>query len=280
MSYDRNRAATVAKLDPTHRPQPMAMLRVDMDFADFAQAAVRAASSIYLDGLSGIVTPHGYMILGAMIWVETEFLGGAVSAVSVDVGTGGEANEFVSNADITGVFNVYRGYWDTDRGTASSGRNPFVNGGLRVTLDCGAVNCDQLTQGELSVFLIVAEWELDDHAPSPATKTPAAASARAFVGAAPPVVTLITSADSPYSPTASDTHIEADATAGNVVINLPAVSTSRELVVGRDITDASGNTVTVNAFAGDVFAGVATDTLAAGEYLGLVVSRANTWSVM
>lgn len=73
--------------------------------------------------------------------------------------------------------------------------------------------------------------------------------------------------------TAGDHHIIiADATAGNIVITLPAVATStgREYKIKRSESDASGNTVTIEGAGAETIDGAANLALLKGIYATLI----------
>ena len=93
-------------------------------------------------------------------------------------------------------------------------------------------------------------------------------------------VVSITDSDSPYTMTEDVEVVLADATAGVITVNLPAVATSTELFYTVKKTDGGANVVTVDTPGAETIDGSANVGLAAQYSTVAVVSDSANWHII
>ena len=92
----------------------------------------------------------------------------------------------------------------------------------------------------------------------------------AVTGLNGPNTTPLTSVSSPYTVVATDDSIAANATGGNIIINLPTAISNGKTLLQIEKADSSANTVTITPFAGNTIGGGASLVLTR-QYEGAII---------
>ena len=98
---------------------------------------------------------------------------------------------------------------------------------------------------------------------------------------AAPDAVLITSADSPFTPEATDGFVFVDASGGAVTIALPALADTVGVPLTIKKTDSSGNAVTIDGDGSEAIDGATTKTLAAQwDSVSIYPEPASRWLIL
>lgn len=155
--------------------------------------------------------------------------------------------------------------------------------GLRSQWNTGLLDADAwfeyldryriVESGKGGTLSFITQWPIEMWDLHRATYLPAV-----WTGTDAPYGTLeIDDTDSPYAALPEDEYIECDATSGNIVVDLPAVSNGKVFIVKK--VDASANTVTVDGNGAETIDGAATQVLTT-QYDTLVIRGVGGhWSI-
>jgi hypothetical protein len=163
MAIAPNRGATSTKSDAVARPRPGGVWRFDLDYTQFVASGARIAIDLKPLGLS-----TGVRAIIKATWVEVSVAWTGETTIELDVGSsGGDANEYVTAADLTGT--GIAGETQAERGTASDGRNPIMLGDLLALVDVDAGDCANLSAGTAELYVAYEELETLEHVETPHT---------------------------------------------------------------------------------------------------------------
>lgn len=102
------------------------------------------------------IFPGGLMVVGAFIWVATKFLGGAISAVTLALGSTGTADLYSTAADAFANSGVILPGKTIVPGTFIGGAAaPNELGTVRLTIVSTTANLTALTQGVADIHFIL-----------------------------------------------------------------------------------------------------------------------------
>ena len=156
------RQATRTKSDGVPRPQPAGVWRFDLSYAQFSSAQSRVSIDLRPKGLAA---GDDLLILAAWVEVGTAWAGTTGTPV-LDLGClNRSANEFLHAAPLAAEGRA--GDTQAARGIASARMASLLDGDLTATVDVGSSQCDQLTAGAASVYVVYAETTHDDHVETP-----------------------------------------------------------------------------------------------------------------
>lgn len=99
--------------------------------------------------------PGGMMIRGAFLWIITDFLGGAISALTLSAGTTGSAAAYIAaTSAFSGAPKIIPGVTALVSGTfLAAATAPNAQATVRVQAVSTAANLTALTQGKADLFL-------------------------------------------------------------------------------------------------------------------------------